>query len=133
MGVHNEYQTIPLVIDTTAAGAGALARYPVQLPGIWLVEKATLMPDIAVAAHATNGTTLTFQSGANEAGLTDRASHSTLSGAQGALTAGTAVDLTPTAAVEVDLGDLLALEKVDAASGQAFKGTLFVLLKRISG
>lgn len=132
MSVHNPLHDITLRLDTTAAGTGALARHRLGLPGTYRVVSAYLMPDVSVAADAANGTVLTFQTGANEAGLADRASHSTLTGAQGALTAGTPVSLTPTSTITVDQGEILALEKVEAGTGAAFRGSVIVTLERYS-
>lgn len=132
MSVSNPQHQIALVLDTTAAGAGALARCRLGLPGTYRVVSAYLMPDVSVAADASDATTIAFQTGANEAGLTTRASHNTLTGQGGALTAGTPVSLTPSSTITVDQGDILALSKVDAASGKAFRGRIDVVLERWS-
>ena len=132
MSVQNERAEIVLRLDTTAAAADALAHHRLGLPGTWRIESAYLMPDIAVAAHASNGSTLALQTGANKAGLATRASHNTLTGGDGALSEGVPVSLTPATTVEVDQGELLALSKVDAASGQAFRGSIAVTLLRVA-
>lgn len=129
MGPDRHQITIDMGAGTAiAAGTSQDVHWVCPFPGSWQIKNPYLMPHDDVSAHASNGTTLSM-----EVGATTLDSHNTLTGQDGALTGGTPVALAQPsgAAAVIEQGDVVTFGKTDAASGQAFTGSLVFELVQV--
>src|SRR5262245_1817900 len=88
--MQNKVHELVFAVEAVAAGSDKDVYYEFTLPGKWLIDRAKLTPNVNVAAHATDGVSFTLTNVTQSKTVGD---YSTLSGADGALTAGTAVSL----------------------------------------
>jgi hypothetical protein len=123
-------ERVILLSHFDAIAAGTDEDHYVTMPhiGEWRVLDAYIAPDTTTAADGSNYTTVTVeQSG------TTIASWSTLSSAEGALTAGTGAEMTFTetgASGVVGKGDSLLVKKADTGTGAVLDGTVTIALER---
>jgi len=113
-------------MPNVAAGTDEERYTVVELPSPKArIVAVSLVVDATATAHASNYTDLALQNGA-----TVIASHSTATGGDGTLTAGTAVPLSIVAGTDVVAdGDVLSLTKTDSGTGVAAQSTVTVLFE----
>lgn len=114
-------RTRKLTLHAGNLAAAATALLGVYVPRAIKLTRVRLVPGLSVAAHATDGQVFSLVTNDGAGGSdTSLGSWSTLSGAQGALTAGTAVELNGfTANTSVAAGVYLMIKVAAAASGKA--------------
>lgn len=128
MAVHQLRKELALRMDVTAAASARTIYHRLGGTAKVRIVSAYLVPDQDVAADAANTTTLALKTGANVAGLATLDDHDTTTGQEGALTAGTPVQLEAAVGTEIDAGDLIAFTKTDAGTGKAFSGAVVLEL-----
>lgn len=129
-----ELQSLALHIPSTAAGAGDTWYMAQPQPGKWQIKEVKFAPATAVAAAATDYTTVTVATNDSTASTTwtDIASFNTNSGAT-ALVIGTTIDMSLTAGpgLFVSEGYQIRVTKADTASGDILDGTFTVFLEKV--
>ncbi len=127
-------EAIALHIPTTAAGTADTWYLPWPHPGKWLLKKAKFAPATAVAAGATDYTTVTLAKNTIAAPTTwtDIGAFNTNTGAT-ALVIGTTIDLdlTEGAGCLLSEGEQLRVTKADTASGDILDGTWTFLAEKV--
>jgi hypothetical protein len=129
-------QSLSLHIPTTAAGTGDTWYIACPFVGTWKIAKAKFTPATAVAAAATDYTTVTLATNASAESTTwvDIGAINTNTGGT-ALVIGTTVSFTLSAvpgSLEISEGRQIRVTKADTASGDILDGTFTFLLEKIS-
>jgi hypothetical protein len=127
-------EAIALHIPSTAAGAGDTWYLPWPHPGKFLLKKAKFAPATAVAAAATDYTTVTLAKNTIAAPTTwtDIGTFNTNDGGT-ALVIGTTIDfnLTEGAGCLLSEGEQIRVTKADTASGDILDGTFAFVAEKV--
>jgi hypothetical protein len=129
-----EIVSLSLHIPSTAAGTADQWYIAEPLTGKWQIKEVKFAPATAVAAAATDYTTVTISTNDSTASTTwtDIASFNTNSGAT-ALVIGTTLDLTLTAGAGLFIseGYQIKVGKAETASGDILDGTFTFFLEKV--
>lgn len=129
-----KYHELRIAIPYAAAGTSSTVRHKVTLPGKFYIKAGYFMPDVNVAAHADNFSAYALTNTTDTATLH---TWSTDSDVDGALTGGTAKDITADGSNllaqgserEIVEGDVLTATKTDSGTGAAGGGSYVLLLE----
>lgn len=126
-------QALVVHIPSTAAGTGDEWYVPFPYKGTWDLTDILFQPATAVAAAATDYTTVTITQNDGAAGADSSAiaSFNTNTGGT-ALVLKTTVDLTVTPRGSFSRGKGLKIAKVDTASGDILDGTFVFVFRKVN-